>query len=94
MTDEMLAKAPVPKAYMAMALPVVMGMVLICTFQAAGKSLPSLFLSLCRQGIVYAVALAILPALFGLPGVLASQLAADVVTVVAAACIYRSSGIA
>lgn len=70
------------------------GLVLICTFQAAGKSLPSLFLSLCRQGIVYAVALAILPALFGLPGVLASQLAADVVTVAAAAFIYRSSGIA
>ncbi|MBQ7497259.1 MAG: hypothetical protein IJU00_05435 [Selenomonas sp.] len=47
-----------------------------------------------RQGIVYAVALATLPALFGLPGVLASQLAADVVTVAVAAFIYRSSGIA
>ena len=69
------------------------GLVLICTFQAAGKSLPSLFLSLCRQGIIYAIALAILPAMFDLTGVLAAQLTADIVTVIIVAYIYRNCGI-
>ena len=65
------------------------GLVLICTFQATGKSLPSLFLSLCRQGIIYAAALAILPVCFGYTGVIAAQLAADMVTALIAAGLYR-----
>jgi Na+-driven multidrug efflux pump len=67
------------------------GLVLICTFQATGKGLPSLMLSLCRQGIVYALALAVLPLWFGYTGVIAAQLAADIVTVVIAAVLYRIS---
>jgi len=67
------------------------GLVLICTFQATGKGLPSLMLSLCRQGIVYAFALAVLPLWFGYTGVIAAQLAADIVTVVIAAVLYRIS---
>lgn len=66
------------------------GLVLICTFQATGKSLPALLLSLCRQGIVYAIALAILPLWFGYTGVIAAQLAADIVTVLIAVLLYRS----
>ena len=66
------------------------GLVLICTFQATGKSLPALFLSLCRKGIVYALALAILPLWFGYTGVIAAQLAADIVTVLIAVLLYRS----
>lgn len=65
------------------------GLVLICTFQATGKGLPALMLSLCRQGIVYALALAVLPLWFGYTGVIAAQLAADIVTVVIAAGLYR-----
>ena len=65
------------------------GLVLICTFQATGKSLSSLLLSLCRQGIVYAIALAVLPAWFGYTGVIAAQLAADIVTVGLAAGLYH-----
>ena len=65
------------------------GLVLICTFQATGKSLPSLLLSLCRQGIVYAIALAVLPLWFGYTGVIAAQLVADIVTVGLAAGLYR-----
>lgn len=65
------------------------GLVLICTFQAVGKGVPSLVLSLCRQGIVYAIALYILPRWFGYTGVIAAQLAADIVTVLIAGALYR-----
>ena len=65
------------------------GLVLICTFQATGKSLPSLLLSLCRQGIVYGLMLVILPLWFGYTGVIAAQLAADIVTVLIAIGLYR-----
>lgn len=66
------------------------GLVLVCMFQATGKSIPSLILSLCRQGIVYAVVLAMMSSWFGYNGIIASQLVADVVTVVIGVGLYRS----
>lgn len=65
-----------------------LGLVTICTFQAMGKGLPALIMSLCRQGVVFAVVLSILSHLFGYMGILTSQLAADLVTTVIAAGLF------
>jgi len=58
------------------------GLVTTCTFQSMGKGLPALILSLCRQGIVYAVVIKVFSVLFGYYGVISSQLGADVISVV------------
>ena len=65
-----------------------LGLVTICTFQSMGKGLPALILSLCRQGVVYAVVITIFQLLFGYSGVIASQLGADVVSVLIAAGLF------
>lgn len=64
------------------------GLVSICTFQSMGKGLPALILSLCRQGIVYAVVINVLAALFGYYGVISAQLAADIVSVLIAGMLF------
>ncbi len=58
------------------------GIVLVMTtlFQAEGKALPALILSVSRQGIVLVICLYGLRALFGYSGILAAQAAADVIT--------------
>ena len=55
-------------------------MLMTCLCQAAGKALPSLLLSLSRQGIIFVLVLLIAAAAAGYTGVLISQFAADVVS--------------
>ena len=55
-------------------------MLMTCLCQAAGKALPTLLLSLSRQGIIFVLVLLIAAAAAGYTGVLISQFAADVVS--------------
>ena len=69
------------------------GITLLLTliFQSAGKIAISFVLSLSRQGFVFLLVLVVASKLFGYYGVLASQAAADVISVIlAAALFYRS----
>ena len=59
-------------------------MLMTCLCQAAGKALPSLILSLSRQGVLFVIVLLIAAALGGYTGVLVSQFAADVLSAVLA----------
>ncbi len=58
------------------------GIVLAMTtlFQAEGKALPALILSVSRQGVILVICLYGLRALLGYTGILAAQAAADVIT--------------
>lgn len=51
------------------------------TFQALGKALPSLILSISRQGFVFVPVLFIANARFGLNGIVFSQPIADIVSI-------------
>ena len=59
------------------------------TLQAMGKGRQSLLLSVCRQGIIHLPLLFLFRALFGLTGVICTQLVADAVTMVIAFTIYH-----
>lgn len=52
----------------------------LVSFQSLGKPLPALFIGLSRQGIFLVPAVFILSSAFGLPGILASQGVADLLT--------------
>lgn len=64
----------------------VIGILFLCinTLQGMGKALPSLILTVCRQGLVFIPLVFILNALFGLEGVIYSQAVADFVSIVMA----------
>lgn len=66
------------------------GIILVFTtlFQSEGKALPALILSISRQGVIYAICIAILSKLFTFHGILISQAIADVVTAIIAILIY------
>ena len=64
------------------------GLVTICTFQSMGKGLPAFILSLCRQGVVYAVVITVFSSLFGYYGVISAQLGADVISVIIAVVFF------
>lgn len=51
--------------------------IIMTTFQALGKALPALILSLCRQGIIFIPALFIFDKFFGLYGIIWAQPFAD-----------------
>ena len=72
------------------------GVILVFTtvFQAAGKALPALVLSVSRQGVVFALCIFILSRLAGYYGIIASQAAADVLTAVIAVILYMQTQIA
>lgn len=57
--------------------------------QATGKTLPSLLLSISRQGIVYVVVLYIAVRVGGYDGILLSQPIADVLTAGLALILYH-----
>ena len=61
-----------------------------CLCQASGRALPALILSLSRQGVVFLIVLLVAAALFGYPGILASQCAADFLSALLAVGILRS----
>ena len=58
-------------------------------FQAAGRIISALLMSVSRQGFLFAAAIAVGTALFGYTGVLCAQPAADVLSVVLALVLYR-----
>ena len=59
-----------------------------CVFQATGKALPALVMSLSRQGLVFLGIFFTLTLIFGYQGFLASQAAADLVSAVLALGLY------
>lgn len=67
------------------------GVVLVFTtlFQAEGKALPALLLSVSRQGVLFALCLVALSALFGYRGVICAQAFADLLTAALALVLYR-----
>ncbi len=68
-------------------------LVFITLFQATGKALPTLILTLSRQGIVYAVCMAVLRTAFGFHGVICAQAVSDVLTAGLAFVLFKKSGI-
>lgn len=64
-----------------------------CLFQATGRAIPALALSLSRQGVVFLLVLAVSVWLAGYNGFLASQAVADLLSAVLALALYiRSFG--
>ena len=63
-------------------------MLLTNLFQSMGKALPSMVLSLSRQGFVYIPVLLILSRVAGYHGVVCSQVTADVLALVLALVFY------
>ena len=69
---------------------ILMAVILFVTiiFQATGKSIPALALSLSRQGVVFVIVILVLRALFGYMGVIYSQIVSDVLSVILAVVLY------
>lgn len=67
----------------------VLGILFLCvnTLQGMGKALPSLILTLSRQGVAFIPLLYILDKLFGLDGAIYAQCSADFVSILIALCI-------
>lgn len=67
----------------------VLGILFLCinTLQGMGKALPSLLLTICRQGLIFVPLVFILNAIWGLEGVIYAQAAADFVSIVLALAI-------
>jgi multidrug efflux pump len=51
-----------------------------CVFQSVGDAVSAGFLSISRQGVVFIVVILVLSALFGLQGIMVSQVVSDIVT--------------
>lgn len=62
----------------------VLGILFLCinTIQGMGKAIPSLVLTICRQGLVFIPLVYILNGLFGLDGVVYAQAVADFISIV------------
>lgn len=67
----------------------VIGILFLCinTLQGMGKAVPSLVLTICRQGLVFIPMILILNTLFGLDGIIYAQPVADYVSIVIAVAI-------
>ena len=67
----------------------VIGILFLCinTLQGMGKALPSLILTICRQGLVFVPLVFLLNKLFGLEGVIFAQCTADYISIVIAVLI-------
>ncbi len=67
----------------------VLGILFLCinTIQGMGKALPSLVLTICRQGLVFIPMVFLLNRLFGLDGVVYAQAVADFISILMAAAI-------
>lgn len=62
----------------------VIGILFLCinTIQGMGKAIPSLVLTICRQGVVFIPMVFLLSSLFGLDGVIYAQPTADYVSII------------
>lgn len=65
--------------------------VLMIFFQATGKMGAAFFLSISRQGVLFVAVLVVMVPLFHYTGIIATQLAVDVLNVGVAALLYRCS---
>lgn len=67
------------------------GIILVFTtmFQSMGKAVPAFWLSLCRQGLIFAVVIFTMHRLFGYLGVLAAQPVADLLTFLLSLLLFR-----
>lgn len=67
----------------------VIGILFLCinTIQGMGKALPSLILTICRQGLIFIPSIYILDHIFGLNGVIYAQPAADFCSIIIAVVI-------
>lgn len=67
----------------------VLGILFLCinTIQGMGKAIPSLVLTICRQGLVFIPMVYILNGLFGLDGVIYAQTTADMISIALALAI-------
>lgn len=67
------------------------GIILLLTiiFQSTGKASGSFLLSISRQGIIFLASLLILGRLFGYWGIIASQAASDILTLLMAVILFR-----
>ena len=65
-------------------------MLLTCLFQASGKALPAMALSLSRQGIIFVLVLLAAVRMAGYQGILFSQFAADVISAGFALALYAA----
>lgn len=70
---------------------ILMGFINIVTsfFQAIGKSIESLVLSISRQGFIFIPVIFLLPLRFGIEGILAAQLVSDLMTMVLTVFMFR-----
>lgn len=70
------------------------GVVLVFTtlFQAEGKAIPALLLSISRQGVIFAICMVLLSSVLGYHGVICAQAAADVLTALLAIGLYVGTG--
>ena len=66
-------------------------MLLTCLFQASGKALPAMILSLSRQGILFVLVLLAAVRIAGYRGILASQFAADLLSAALALALYAGT---
>lgn len=87
--NELFERASVPKAFFTLTIP----LVFITLFQATGKAMPTLALTLSRQGIIYAICIFALRAVFGFHGVICAQAVSDVLTTLLALVLFARSGI-
>lgn len=62
----------------------VLGILFLCinTIQGMGKAIPSLVLTICRQGLIFIPAIFILNAVFGLDGAIYAQTTADFISII------------
>lgn len=62
----------------------VLGILFLCinTIQGMGKAIPSLVLTICRQGLIFIPAIYILNAVFGLDGAIYAQTTADFISII------------
>lgn len=67
----------------------VIGILFLCinTIQGMGKALPSLILTVCRQGLVFIPMIYALNRLFGLNGVIYAQSVSDFISIILSVCI-------
>lgn len=63
-------------------------LLMTCLFQAMGKVLPSLMLSISRQGIVFVVVLFVLVQFYGYTGLLLCQAVSDILSTLLAVILY------
>ena len=75
-----------PDGHCIAAVSTVLGILFLCinTIQGMGKAIPSLVLTVCRQGLIFIPLIFILNHMFGLEGVIYAQPAADYLSIVVA----------